>query len=211
MADTRRTLAALQTLLADNTSGDISAQDIRDFLVSVYGLAFVEGYAAAASASLDFTTGISSLYDEYELRLNGLLTTNNATTLRLRVSTNGGSTWETTNYNYTINYSNTTGGGGSTGVVQLNSQDAINLGGTLSNAGTAGVSGVIRLFNLTSAAKYKVFTMKLAVSHSDGNYYRFDTVGWWLGATAVNALQLSLDSGTLASGSARLYGVGIGN
>lgn len=36
MADTRRSLVDLQSLLADNTSGDISAQDVRDFLVSVY-------------------------------------------------------------------------------------------------------------------------------------------------------------------------------
>lgn len=34
MPDTRRSLSALQTLLADNTSGDISAQDGRDVLVS---------------------------------------------------------------------------------------------------------------------------------------------------------------------------------
>ena len=34
MADTIRTRAALQALLADNSSGDISAQDIRDFLIS---------------------------------------------------------------------------------------------------------------------------------------------------------------------------------
>jgi hypothetical protein len=36
MVDTVRTLSALQTLLADNTAGDISAQDVRDFLVSAY-------------------------------------------------------------------------------------------------------------------------------------------------------------------------------
>ena len=35
MVDTRRTLAELQALLADNTSGDISAQDVRDFLLSM--------------------------------------------------------------------------------------------------------------------------------------------------------------------------------
>ena len=38
MVDTARTLAALQTLLADNTSGDISPQDIRDLLVSLFAL-----------------------------------------------------------------------------------------------------------------------------------------------------------------------------
>ncbi len=36
MADAIRTRAALQSLLADNVGGDISAQDIRDFLVSTY-------------------------------------------------------------------------------------------------------------------------------------------------------------------------------
>lgn len=34
MADVRRTVAALQTLLANNTAGDIGAQDARDVLVS---------------------------------------------------------------------------------------------------------------------------------------------------------------------------------
>jgi len=35
MADTQRTRAALLSLLADNVTGDISAQDLRDFLVTV--------------------------------------------------------------------------------------------------------------------------------------------------------------------------------
>jgi hypothetical protein len=39
MADTKRSLTALQALLADNTSGDISPQDVRDFLVTALGTA----------------------------------------------------------------------------------------------------------------------------------------------------------------------------
>lgn len=37
MADVERSLAALQALFADNTAGDISEQDLRDFLVSCFG------------------------------------------------------------------------------------------------------------------------------------------------------------------------------
>lgn len=37
MADTVRTKAAILALLADNTTGDISPQDMRDFVVSIYG------------------------------------------------------------------------------------------------------------------------------------------------------------------------------
>ena len=49
MADTRRTVSALQTLLADNTTGDISPQDLRDFLVSAapeYGGLYISSSAA---------------------------------------------------------------------------------------------------------------------------------------------------------------------
>lgn len=38
MADTIRTTAALIALLTDNTTGDISPQDMRDLLVSVHGV-----------------------------------------------------------------------------------------------------------------------------------------------------------------------------
>jgi hypothetical protein len=37
MADTKRLLSALQVLLANNTTKAVSAQDLRDFLVSVKG------------------------------------------------------------------------------------------------------------------------------------------------------------------------------
>lgn len=35
MADTQRTIAGLKTILPDNTSGDISPQDLRDFVESI--------------------------------------------------------------------------------------------------------------------------------------------------------------------------------
>lgn len=57
MADTRRSLSALQTLLADNTSGDISAQDARDVLVSVDGENAVQTAAYASEPATALKTG----------------------------------------------------------------------------------------------------------------------------------------------------------
>lgn len=55
MADTQRDLAALQALLADNTSGDISPQDVRDMLVTVLGvygeMLITDGATAQSSLS----------------------------------------------------------------------------------------------------------------------------------------------------------------
>lgn len=57
MADTIKSVADLLTLFADNTSGAISPQDLRDFLVSalgVYGDLRVEA-GSAAQTSIDTT------------------------------------------------------------------------------------------------------------------------------------------------------------
>lgn len=61
MPDTRRTLSALQTLLADNTSGDISPQDIRDMLVSVYagGLSEISNQTVTTT---DITGAVGNFY-----------------------------------------------------------------------------------------------------------------------------------------------------
>lgn len=60
MPDTIRTLSALQTLLADNTAGDISAQDMRDVLVSVYGAGLTPN--AQAPVGSDITGQVGQLY-----------------------------------------------------------------------------------------------------------------------------------------------------
>jgi len=55
MADTERTLAALQTLFADNSASAISEQDLRDFLVTSMG-----GYAGIKVSA---GTGTQALTD----------------------------------------------------------------------------------------------------------------------------------------------------
>ena len=68
MVDTARTLAALQALLADNVAGDISPQDLRDFLVScalITGTGELGGTAAAptVNATHSGSTHVATLLD----------------------------------------------------------------------------------------------------------------------------------------------------
>lgn len=65
MADTARTLAQLQALLADNTTSDISPQDLRDVLLSAlggYGGLYAVGAGAQtiniAASKLEAWTGL---------------------------------------------------------------------------------------------------------------------------------------------------------
>lgn len=53
MADTIRTTAAMQALLADNTDGDISAGDVRDLLVSATGNKFIADVTPSSPSAWD--------------------------------------------------------------------------------------------------------------------------------------------------------------
>lgn len=60
MVDTRRSLSALQALLADNTTGEISPQDIRDMLLTL-----AVPYAGVAMAGNATATTISAANTDY--------------------------------------------------------------------------------------------------------------------------------------------------
>ncbi|GAB4434129.1 MAG: hypothetical protein Kow00120_00250 [Anaerolineae bacterium] len=53
MADTVRALSALQTLLADNTGGAISPQDLRDAVISAVGRLYGRALAVDATLTAD--------------------------------------------------------------------------------------------------------------------------------------------------------------
>ena len=88
MPDTARTLAALQALLADNSSGDIGAQDVRDFLVSVFPPQFsgcrvtksVPGNLTAGEVNVTWDTDVYDTDDYHDTGSN---------TERLTVPTTG--------------------------------------------------------------------------------------------------------------------------
>lgn len=56
MADTIRSVGALQALFADNTAGNISAQNLRDFLVSAYQPQTLNGFRLTTLSQTPITT-----------------------------------------------------------------------------------------------------------------------------------------------------------
>ena len=61
------------------------------------GLVLLEQHTASASASLDFTTGITSTYDQYIVEIIQIVPTTDAVPIALQVSTDGGSSYDTGN------------------------------------------------------------------------------------------------------------------
>ena len=89
-------------------------------------LTLLEQHTASASSSLDFTTAITSTYDEYLIEFVGIVPATDAVEMQLRMSTNGGSSYDSganysdTGFAITLTGTATTGATGAT-EISLNS------------------------------------------------------------------------------------------
>lgn len=170
---------------------------------------------ASASASLDFVTrnaaGQSGAifqadYDEYVVEFVNIVPATNATTLAFRVSTDGGATYDSgANYRYAYRF---TGSNAATGTAQSNVGTSILACGALSSTASAGgANGSFRLTNPLSATQEKMAWHSSGFKSSDGNYYSIVGMGAYASTSPVNALRALLDSGNIASGAVRVYGL----
>ena len=166
------------------------------------GLVFLsEQIVSSAVAAVDFTSGIDSTYDEYELHFQNVLPASNSAFL-LRTSSNGGSSFDSGSNEYA--YQTVSGrtsalatvtGGGSSGATSVN----MTAMGT-----TGGASGKIILLRPLAGP---TFRLELVGRGTTGEYFHLTGVGARLGATTVNAIRLQFDGPNIASGLFRLYGV----
>ena len=80
MADTMRSLATLATLLADNTSGAISAQDLRDAVLATvqpgHGEIYVSSSSATTISTADTWTEVSGTFTLSSPAMNWDMNTN---------------------------------------------------------------------------------------------------------------------------------------
>jgi len=104
MADTIRTRAAVLTLLADNTSNDISPQDHRDGVVSMFG---VYAMMSVQGNSTDLAPGSPSfpeLFNIFDTQVSTGLTVDLVTNYRSTVDTNSDGTFY---FNFSTNFTGT--------------------------------------------------------------------------------------------------------
>jgi hypothetical protein len=167
-------------------------------------LVLLEQHTASASASLDFTTAISATYDEYLIEIVGLVPATNGVSLYMRMSTDGGATYDSSGiYDYTVFGrhrlgSSLTGSSTST-YIQMNQSG-------LPNTSTKPFSGHVQLFSPGSTALHK--SMQGHAAYHNGTCAEVsEYVGQYLSTTAVNAFRFLMSAGNIASGTIRVYGI----
>ena len=167
------------------------------------GWPMLEAHTASSSASLDFTSCISSTYDDYLVEFIGIRPATNTVTFEIRMG--AGSFDSGTNYKRTgwfngtpdtlTNY-NATG------------QTAIAIAGSVTNdASQLKLNGTLRLYDPQTTGGYKHTIGSVVSMAGAGNVYRWDTAGAWISTSAVDRFQFLFSSGNIAEGTIRVYGI----
>lgn len=168
-------------------------------------LVLLEAHTASSSASLDFTSWYSSLYDEYQIEIVNISPTTNAATLQLLCSTNGGSSYDTSSiYDYVGGYAYSSIGAIGSG----SSQAQIVIKANISNNAAYGLCVSGKLYSPGSTSLYKRFMFDMTDFDTSTSTLVFEYItASYRNTAAVNALRFKMSSGNITSGSVRVYGI----
>lgn len=172
-------------------------------------LVLLEQHTASSSASLDFTTAITSLYDEYLIELVNLVPATNAVNLLCRMSVDGGATYDTGNNYQWASWRASKSGSAAAGATATSS---IGIDGSASQSNTAslgGICSIIHLFQPLNTSFHKRLRIETAANDgtSSPDIVIMVSGAYTVTASAVNAIRFLMSSGNIASGTIRMYGL----
>jgi hypothetical protein len=176
-----------------------------DLAVGGGSMVFISSVTASSSTTVQFTN-IDSTYDVYVIELVTAIPAVNTDELRMRFSSNNGSTYFSAGTDYAFSYitnqSNaSTPSGNASGSISY-----IPFTSVSSSVFGAGVSGFIKIFNPARAA-YTLVLSDFTFSPTEVRSGQNRGGAVVLQSAAKNAVQLFFGSGNIASGTFRLYGI----
>lgn len=177
--------------------------------VEMLGQVLLEEHIASASASLDFTTCISSAYDTYEISFTNIIPATDNTDFWMRMSTDGGSTYDS-GANYAWGRASWTFNGTGAATGALSGATKINVTENVGLLASHSFNGRMQLYN-PGGSIYKFVDYK-TVFYNQANAKPVNLIGGgiYLSTTAVNAFQFLFSSGNIASGMIRVFGLAKG-
>lgn len=164
------------------------------------GLVLLATATASNDATIDFTTGINSTYDEYVLHIINAIPATDSVSADVLTSTDGGSSFDTTGYSVK---STRDGAAINTYTTGFRLTDDTTVG---SDANENGVCGALHVF-LPASAAYTLARYMGGFIGTTGVPSVVTAFGQRETTTAVNAIRFLFSSGNVESGEFKLYGV----
>ncbi len=180
--------------------------------ISGGGMTLIQEQTASSSATISFTSGIDSTYDEYVFRFYDIHPATNETQFAFQVDTG-----TNTNYNQTITStyfrSLHSEDDGTTALQYKGEQDqaqgtsfqkiCINVG----NQNDESCAGTLHLFNPSSSTFVKHFIAHTNTYRGEDQCETGFLAGYVNTATALTRVQFKMISGNIDSGVIKLYGI----
>jgi hypothetical protein len=177
-------------------------------------LTLLSTQTASNSATISFTTGLDSTYDEYIFKFINVRPATDSVHLQFNMSTDGGSNYNVTKTS-TFFWSFHNEAGTDSGLEYVTSQDLaqstafqsviVSIGNGADESGSG--SGTLTIFNPSSTTYVKHFIGTTNVYYTSDYSFNDFTAGYGNTTSAVNAVQFKMSSGNIADGIIKLYGV----
>ena len=195
-----------------NVCNDRSMASITSLPSGVSGssLVLLSEQTASSSSTISFTSGIDSTYKEYIFKFINLHPSE-ASRPQFNLSADGGSNYNVTKT--TTFFASFNDEAGSSGALSYSSGGDVaqstgvqRLGGDTDADNDTAMSGTLHLFDPSNTTVVKHFISRInqvSTAYSQDCF----TAGYANTTSAVNAIQFSQDSGTIQSGTIKMYGV----
>jgi hypothetical protein len=203
------TMATRQIVSADGSVTITNPAGVAgDVNLSVSGRKLLATKTASASATLDFTEFNNAVYRRYEFELENVKPATDGAELGMRVSTDGGATYDAgaSDYDY-VGYGAFMSGGTS-GASAAAGRIILNGGSWPGNAaGEFGFSGLVNLYNAPSVTAWTRVLAVLSFDNQAGSVVSYQAAGRRMAAQDTDAVRFLFSSGNIASGTIRMFGI----
>ena len=175
-------------------------------------LTLIASTTASSSATLSFTSGIDSTYNEYQFHFVNMHPATNQVDFMFQVNADGQTGFNETIQSTTFQSQHGEGDGGAT-VGYYSAYDQGNGTGyqalnyeTGSDADQS-VSGMLTLYDPSNTTYVKHFQARTTSSQSDDFYVDWYTSGYINTTSAIDEISFKFDSGNIDAGTIYMYGV----
>lgn len=159
---------------------------------------------ASNSASLSFTSILTSSYSNYLIRIKNILPVTDNSSLLMTWSLNNGSTYINSGYSWTqafetpFNFSNN----------KSNSDSSMTIYANAPNTSGQGFCGDINLYNMADSVNWPNYITFIS-GYIDGGpaVNAIYGSGSTISAQNINAIKFAMSSGNISSGSLLIYGI----
>ena len=149
-------------------------------------------------------TGINSTYDVYMVKANNVSTTDDNSSIRLRVTTSGGGAQSTSNYDFAYKVLKSDAAFENSSNSNQDNMHLFYAG--ISNVAAENFNAIMYLFNFNNSSEYSFVTTEVSVLQYTGHLDGIQGGGVYTVAEAHNGVQIYVPN-TLDSGTFTLYGL----